>query len=139
MKDMFKEFFVQYGTAILVVIFVLLCLCLIGCSPKIITQIEKQEVHDTIRIRLKDSVYVEKTDTLKMYQKNDTIYLEKIKWRNHYAVKEVHDTIMNINNVVESKEIPMKVIPKFFSVCTWLFWLLAILIIVCIYFKLRKR
>ena len=139
MKEMLKEFIVQYGTAILIVCFLIMIFCFFGCSPKIITQIEKQEVHDTIRIRLKDSVYVEKTDTLKMYQKNDTVYLEKIKWRNQYAIKEVHDTITNINNVTEVKEIPVRKIPKFFSVCTILFWLLVFLIIACIYFKLKKR
>ena len=139
MSEILKDFFVQYGTAILVVFFVLMFFCFFGCSPKIVTQIQKEYLHDTLKVIQKDSVYLEKLDTIKMFQKNDTIFLEKIKWRNSYQIKELHDTTKVVQVDIKEKEIPVKYTPKFFKICTISFWILILLLILFLCLKIKKK
>ena len=128
MKDTLKEFFYKYFPAFAVILILFLFFFLLGCSPKIVHDIEKVYVHDTTRVYHRDSIYFEKADTLKQFVKGDTIYYDRIKWRYEFKIKEVHDTITNVQYEIKEQEIPVKYTPKFYKVCTWLWW---ILIVIC--------
>ena len=70
-----------------------------GCKTKtVLVPVEKVKIEYKERIRV-DSVY--NRDTIQIYKKNDTIYYEKIKWRERFKI----DTV----SVVRVDSIPYKV------------------------------
>lgn len=84
-------------TVILVAILVVFLLT--GCKTKtILVPVEKVKIEYKERLRV-DSVY--NRDTIQIYKKNDTIYYEKIRWRERFKI----DTV----SVVEVDSIPYKV------------------------------
>lgn len=70
-----------------------------GCKTKtVLVPVEKVKIEYRERLRV-DSVY--NRDTIQIYKKNDTIYYEKIKWRERFKI----DTV----SVVKVDSIPYKV------------------------------
>ena len=70
-----------------------------GCKTKtVLVPVEKVKIEYRDRLRI-DSVY--NRDTIQIYKKNDTIYYEKIKWRERFKI----DTV----SVVKVDSIPYKV------------------------------
>lgn len=70
-----------------------------GCKTKtILVPVEKVKIEYKEHLRV-DSVY--NRDTIQIYKKNDTIYYEKIKWRERFKI----DTV----SVVKVDSIPYKV------------------------------
>ena len=70
-----------------------------GCKTKtVLVPVEKVKIEYKERIRV-DSVY--NRDTIQIYKKNDTIYYEKIRWRERFKI----DTV----SVVRVDSIPYKV------------------------------
>ena len=70
-----------------------------GCKTKtVLVPVEKVKIEYKERIRV-DSVY--NRDTIQIYKKNDTIYYEKIRWRERFKI----DTV----SVVKVDSIPYKV------------------------------
>lgn len=71
----------------------------VGCKTKtVLVPVEKVKIEYKERLRV-DSVY--NRDTIQIYKKNDTIYYEKIKWRERFKI----DTV----SVVKVDSIPYKV------------------------------
>ena len=84
-------------TVILVAILVVFLLT--GCKTKtVLVPVEKVKIEYKERLRV-DSVY--NRDTIQIYKKNDTIYYEKIRWRERFKI----DTV----SVVRIDSIPYKV------------------------------
>ena len=84
-------------TVILLAILVIFLLT--GCKTKTVlvpVKETKTEYRDRLRV---DSVY--NRDTIQIYKKNDTIYYEKIRWRERFKI----DTV----SVVKVDSIPYKV------------------------------
>ena len=72
---------------------------LTGCKTKtVLVPVEKVKIEYKDRLRV-DSVY--NRDTIQIYKKNDTIYYEKIRWRERFKI----DTV----SVVKVDSIPYKV------------------------------
>ena len=70
-----------------------------GCKTKtVLVPVEKVKIEYKDRLRV-DSVY--NRDTIQIYKKNDTIYYEKIRWRERFKI----DTV----SVVKVDSIPYKV------------------------------
>lgn len=70
-----------------------------GCKTKtVLVPVEKVKIEYKERLRV-DSVY--NRDTIQIYKKNDTIYYEKIRWRERFKI----DTV----SVVRVDSIPYKV------------------------------
>ena len=70
-----------------------------GCKTKtVFIPVEKVKIEYRDRLRI-DSVY--NRDTIQIYKKNDTMYYEKIKWRERFKI----DTV----SVVKVDSIPYKV------------------------------
>ena len=70
-----------------------------GCKTKtVLVPVEKVKIEYKERLRV-DSVY--NRDTIQIYKKNDTIYYEKIRWRERFKI----DTV----SVVKVDSIPYKV------------------------------
>lgn len=84
-------------TVILVAILVVFLLT--GCKTKtVLVPVEKVKIEYKDRLRV-DSVY--NRDTIQIYKKNDTIYYEKIRWRERFKI----DTV----SVVRVDSIPYKI------------------------------
>ena len=70
-----------------------------GCKTKtVLVPVDRVKIEYKERLRV-DSVY--NRDTIQIYKKNDTIYYEKIKWRERFKI----DTV----SVVKVDSIPYKV------------------------------
>jgi hypothetical protein len=78
---------------------ILIAFLLTGCKTEtVLVPVEKVKIEYKERLRV-DSVY--NRDTIQIYKKNDTIYYEKIKWRERFKI----DTV----SVVKVDSIPYKV------------------------------
>ena len=81
------------------IIIILILLTFAGCKTKtVLVPVEKVKIEYKDRLRI-DSVY--NRDTIQIYKKNDTIYYEKIRWRERFKI----DTV----SVVKVDSIPYKV------------------------------
>ena len=81
------------------IIIILILLTFAGCKTKtVLVPVEKVKIEYRDRLRV-DSVY--NRDTIQIYKKNDTIYYEKIRWRERFKI----DTV----SVVKVDSIPYKV------------------------------
>ena len=95
----------KISIALKIILIALLLLIISGCKTKeIIVPTEKTviEYRDQLRI---DSVY--NRDTLYLFTKNDTVYLQSIKWRERFKVDTVrYEKIDSIPYFVEvTKEV----------------------------------
>ena len=114
---------------------VTICLLLVGCQPRIITQIQVQ--HDTTYIanHVRDSIYFRDSIYIKEWQKGDTIRIVEYRDRWREKVKEVHDTITRhqtdtiaVERTIEKKvEQPIRGAKKIKIRAFW--WLVAVALI----------
>lgn len=78
---------------------ILVVFLLTGCKTKtVLVPVKETKIEYRDRLRV-DSVY--NRDTIQIYKKNDTIYYEKIKWRERFKI----DTV----SVVRVDSIPYKI------------------------------
>ena len=78
---------------------ILIAFLLTGCKTEtVLVPVDRVKIEYRDRVRV-DSVY--NRDTIQIYKKNDTIYYEKIKWRERFKI----DTV----SVVKVDSIPYKV------------------------------
>ena len=102
-------------------------LSLVGCKvqePCIPTEV----VRDSIRTEYKlDSVYFYERDSIYLDRTKDTIYKEVFKYRYKDKLILKHDTIYQDRKIENTKVV--RYVPKFYSVCTWGFFILLLLTI----------
>lgn len=91
--------------------------CLFGCTKTVYVPTEtiKTEYKNTIQ---RDSIY--QIDTVKIFSKNDTTYIENIKIK--YKEKIVKDTI----NLTDSIPYPVEVVKETKVIPKWCWWNLGI-------------
>ena len=93
-----------------------------GCKTKtVLVPVEKVKIEYKERLRV-DSVY--NRDTIQIYKKNDTIYYEKIRWRERFRL----DTVSVVR--IDSIPYPVKVIQEVNKLTKWQRWRLTILNII---------
>lgn len=82
-----------------IILLLLISLAFAGCKTKtVLVPVDRVKIEYKERLRV-DSVY--NRDTIQIYKKNDTIYYEKIRWRERFKI----DTV----SVVRVDSIPYKV------------------------------
>lgn len=86
------------------------------CEPVVIDRWIDRE---TVRVQ-KDSVYINSTDTVKEYQKGDTIFKDVTRWRVRYREKIKTDTLRVDSIVTKVVEKPVEVIRLQKD---WIWWL----------------
>ena len=85
-------------------------------------------VRDSIRTEYKlDSVYFYERDSVYLDRTKDTIYKEVFKYRYKDKLILKHDTIYQ-DRKIENTQI-VRYVPKFYSVCTWGFFILLLCVI----------
>ncbi len=90
----------KISIALKIILIALLLLIISGCKTKeIVVPVEKTVVEYRDQLRI-DSVY--NRDTLYLFTKNDTVYLQSIKWRERFRVDTVlYEKIDSIPYFVE--------------------------------------
>jgi len=114
---------------------ILVVFLLTGCKTKtVLVPVEKVKIEYKERLRV-DSVY--NRDTIQIYKKNDTIYYEKIRWRERFKI----DTV----SVVRVDSIPYKVevVKEVNKLTKWQRWrlnalnVLALIIVVYLFIRIK--
>ena len=129
----------KISIAIKIILIVLLLLIISGCKTKeVLVPTEKTVIEYRDKLRI-DSVY--NRDTLVLFTKNDTVYLQSIKWRERFKVDTVrYEKIDSIPYFVEVvKEV--NVLTKWQKIRLQLLnvIVLAAIIAIVIHIVLRKR
>jgi len=126
----------KISIALKIILIALLLLIISGCKTKeIIVPTEKTviEYRDQLRI---DSVY--NRDTLYLFTKNDTVYLQSIKWRERFKIDTVrYEKVDSIPYFVEvTKEV--NVLTKWQKIRLQLLNVIALAIIIIAIIKLKR-
>lgn len=112
----------KISIAIKIILIVLLLLIISGCKTKeVLIPTEKTVVEYRDRTFV-DSVY--NRDTLVLFTKNDTVYLQSIKWRERFRV----DTVSVVR--IDSIPYPVEVIQEVNKLTKWQRWRLTLLNII---------
>ena len=106
-----------------------------GCITKtVLVPVEKVKIEYRDRLRV-DSVY--NRDTVNIYEKNDTVFLHTIKWRERFKF----DTVSVVR--VDSIPYPVEVVTEVNKLTKWQRWrlnalnIIAIIIVAYIVIKIR--
>jgi hypothetical protein len=126
----------KISIALKIILIALLLLIISGCKTKeIIVPTEKTviEYRDQLRI---DSVY--NRDTLYLFTKNDTVYLQSIKWRERFKVDTVrYEKVDSIPYFVEVvKEV--NVLTKWQKIRLKALNIIILIIIVIVIIKIKR-
>ena len=107
-----------------------------GCKTKtVLVPVEKVKIEYRDRLRI-DSVY--NRDTLYLFTKNDTVYLQSIKWRERFKVDTVrYEKVDSIPYFVEVvKEV--NVLTKWQKIRLRLLNIIVIAIIIYVIIRIKK-
>lgn len=114
-------------------------------SCKSVQPIVVTQTRDSVRVEYRlDSIYLYEKDSVYIdrWRSNDTIFLTTEKWSVRYKDKEVqvHDTITVRDSIPVIREVPVvkKEVPSFYKNCTWGFFILILLIVVYILWRIFK-
>ena len=85
----------------------------------------------TDTVVLRDSIYIRE------FIKGDTVFRDRVEYRDRWRTRLVHDTIRDtqmVEKVIEKP--PERYVPKFYKWCTGLFWALVLgaIIVLCLRF-----
>ena len=70
---------------------------------------------------LRDSIYIRE------FIKGDTVFRDRIEYRDRWRTQIVHDTVLKTDSIVEVIEHPPeRYVPPFYKRCTWTLWILII-------------
>lgn len=109
-----------------------------GCKTTNDIQYVDREVIRYVDKLVKDSVYINNTDTIKIEQKGDTVFLTNIKWRIQYRDKLQRDTFLLTDSIkvyVDKKEIIEK---NKWGILDWIGLTALLSLLVFIVYKLRR-
>jgi hypothetical protein len=126
----------KISIAIKIILIVLLLLIISGCKTKeVLIPTEKTVVEYRDQLRI-DSVY--NRDTLYLFTKNDTVYLQSIKWRERFKVDTVrYEKVDSIPYFVEVvKEV--NVLTKWQKIRLRLLNIIVIAIIIYVIIRIKK-
>ena len=120
-----KKSFLKSLTSALALSMVIIILALPSCKsldPTIVTSATSMasattHTHDTVVIY--DSIFVRE------YMAGDTIYRDRIQYRDRWRTHIVHDTILRTDSIVQVIEPPPeRYIPPFYKRCTTILWII---------------
>ena len=126
----------KVSIAIKIILIALLLLIISGCKTKeVLVPTEKTVVEYRDQLRI-DSVY--NRDTLYLFTKNDTVYLQSIKWRERFKVDTVrYEKVDSIPYFVEVvKEV--NVLTKWQKIRLQLLNVIVLIILVYVIIRIKR-
>jgi hypothetical protein len=86
-------------------ILLIISLSILGCKPKqILVPVTETKIEYRYKLRV-DSVY--NRDTLMLFSKNDTVYLQSIKWRERFRIDTV--SVVKVDSIPYTVEVVKEV------------------------------
>ena len=105
-----------------IILLLLIIIAFAGCKTKtVLVPVDRVKIEYRDRLRV-DSVY--NRDTVNIYMKNDTVYLQSVKWRERFRL----DTVSVVR--IDSIPYPVEVIQEVNKLTKWQRWRLTILNII---------
>ena len=102
-----------------------------------------REISDSIALR--DSTHTRDSIFESVRQRADTIFRERVvfrdrvQYRDRWRERVVHDTIVRTDSIAQVIEYPPeRYIPPFYKRCTILFWIILIIALGIVYFRIRS-
>ena len=115
-----------------------------SCVESVISEVESQKLNVESQRNI-DTIYQHDSIYIREIQRGDTIYLTRTEWRDRWRIREVHDTIHNTEYITQTEyrdrvveKPPEKYVPGFYKNCTWLFFILLLLLVGIIVFKVWR-
>lgn len=126
----------KISIALKIILIILLLLIISGCKTKeIVVPVEKTVVEYRDQLRI-DSVY--NRDTLYLFTKNDTVYLQSIKWRERFKIDTVrYEKVDSIPYFIEvTKEV--NVLTKWQKIRLKALNIIVLIIIIVVIIKIKR-
>ena len=115
-------------------------ICLTSCKTlKPLQEVDKSNHADTVKLFERDSVYFSIQDTIRIFQKGDTVYNEVIRWRIDYKEKIRLDTVISYDSIYLDKVVTVRKMSRFQSVFFWIGIVLTLLLSAWIIWKIVRR
>ena len=111
----------------LLLLFVLVSCKSACCVESRMSNVESQEVQT---FRTVDTIYRHDSILIREVQRGDTIYRDRVEYRDRWRVRLVHDTIRDTQYITQTIEHPPeKYVPKFYKWCTIALWAIGLSVI----------
>jgi len=126
----------KISIALKIILIILLLLIISGCKTKeIVVPVEKTVVEYRDQLRI-DSVY--NRDTLYLFTKNDTVYLQSIKWRERFKIDTVrYERVDSIPYFIEvTKEV--NVLTRWQQIRLRLLNVIVLIIVVYVIIRIKR-
>ena len=106
---------------------------------KPLQEVDKSNHADTIKIVERDSVYFSIQDTIRIFQKGDTVYNDIIRWRIEYKEHTKSDTVISYDSIYLNKVVTVREMSKFQSTFFLIGLVLTLLLIVWSGWRLARN
>ena len=126
----------KISIALKIILIILLLLIISGCKTKeMVVPVEKTVVEYRDQLRI-DSVY--NRDTLYLFTKNDTVYLQSIKWRERFKIDTVrYERVDSIPYFIEvTKEV--NVLTRWQQIRLRLLNVIVLIIVVYVIIRIKR-
>ncbi len=106
---------------------------------KPLQEVDKSNHADTVKVVERDSIYFSIQDTIRIFQKGDTVYNDVVRWRIDYKEIFRSDTVVSYDSIYLDKVITVREMSKFQTVFFWIGLLVAIGVIFYILYKITGK
>ena len=99
-------------------------------SCKSLEVVGRSEVQDVQKFRSVDTVVVRDSVFVSERQKDDTVYLTRVEWRDRWRTRIERDTVVDVRIEKEVVQLPPeRYVPPFYKRCTIALWVIIALVI----------
>ena len=114
-----KKSYLKSLTFILALSMATILLALPSCkSLEPTTQYHATQHYTTLHNAV-DTMFIRDSIFIREVQKDDTIYLTRVEWRDRWRTRIVHDTVLKTDSIVQVIEHPPeRFVPPFYKHCT---------------------
>ena len=133
-----KKSFLKSLTFVLALSMGIILLALPSCKSLSPTTIASAASMASTTIHTRDTIFLRDSIFVREYMAGDTIYRDRIQYRDRWRTQIVHDTVIKTDSIVEVIEHPPReVIPPFYKRCTAIFWTLMALLLLYVIVRTR--
>ena len=99
-------------------------------SCKSVEVVGRSEVQDVQKFRSVETVVVRDRVFVSERQKDDTVYLTRVEWRDRWRTRIERDTVVDVRIEKEVVQLPPeRYVPPFYKRCTIALWVIIALVI----------
>lgn len=106
---------------------------------KPLQEVDKSNHADTVKVVERDSVYFSIQDTIRIFQKGDTVFNDVVRWRIEYKEYIKSDTVISYDSIYLDKVVIVREMSKFQTVFFWIGLIVAIGVFFYILYKITGK